>query len=295
MRLGNLYKLGWGPNWGSDPMTIWRRVLAVNPGNTEAREELAEAYLAQISPEDLPPRRFPSFKFWSGQDALQLLKEALQELPGHPKLLLEMGTQYRLAGKKKDALAYLSQAYEAAPQNVQIAANVMHELLHVGAGDEVTKLMPQVRQIPNLLPIFWIDQGTRVLDCELGQDWAGHFFDEALLLVGQPWVDDTRAGVLAQLAESAYEHDAESLGDSYQQRIRQELPASGASEYIQAFRLFMQRHDIKGTLKLLRKAIQLARTVKDTGVLRRAQTAEQELRTVSPSLPGLLEILTDME
>ena len=90
------------------------------------------------------------------------------------------------------------QAHRAAPLDVRTAGSVLHELLHASAGDAVEDLTPEVRQIPNLLPAFWFDQARMALQCKLGEEWAAFFIEEALNLIGQPWVDDTRGCLVAR-------------------------------------------------------------------------------------------------
>jgi tetratricopeptide (TPR) repeat protein len=289
MRLGALYK----QSWRQDPMPIWRRVLETNPASTEAREELAEAYLAQVAPKFGQPQRFMLYGPSTPRETVSLLERALKEVPGHPKLLYQMGFELMEMGKKKEGLPLLIEAYDAAPTDAGVVGNVFHELLHAQASDEVTKRLPEVRQIPGLRPAFWIQQGESVLECKLGEDWAERFFNEALQLVGRPWVDDTWAGIMLQIVETADGTEAKDLAATYAERVAAEAPASGAREYLEARRIFEHKHDAKAALKLLREAQQAARAAKDQGVLLMAEAIEAQLS--GRGLPKeLLDMLKDL-
>ena len=250
VRLGRLYE-EW---WDRDPMAIWRQVLAVNPTHPEAREALADDYVKMVS--DQSP--FASYRFsiaHPGKSNIEMLEIGLQELPGHPKLLVALGIAHARAHQLKQARESLLQAYQAAPQDVRIVNSVLHELLHADAGDAIEDLVPAVRQIPRLLPAFWFDQASMALQCKFGEEWADFFIEEALKLGGQPWVDDTRAGLLLEAYELAHEEKAGALRALLEKRIREEVPASGAVQYIEAHRLHFEKSDLRGAARLIREAI----------------------------------------
>ncbi|MGE5602705.1 MAG: hypothetical protein ACM30E_06615, partial [Nitrososphaerales archaeon] len=210
-----------------------------------------------------------------GMSKIEMLEIGLQELPGHPRLLVALGIVHARLNHPREARDYLMSAHQAAPQDVRTAGSVLHELLHASAGDAVKDLVPQVRQIPNLLPGFWLDQGSMALHCKLGEEWAAFFIEEALNLIGQPWVDDTRAGVLLEAYELADEEKAGPLRAALEKRIREEAPASGAVQYIEAHRLNFEKNDSRGALRLIKEAIRTARRANDKGVLQRAEIVEQ--------------------
>jgi len=288
VRLGRLYET-W---WDRDPMAIWRQVLAANPAHPEAREALADDYVKMVS--DQSP--FAAYRFslaYPGKSNIETLEIGLQELPGHPKLLVALGIAYARARQSKQAREVLLQAYQAAPQDVRNVNSVLHELLHADAGDAIEDLVPAIRQIPRLLPVFWLHQATMALQCKLGEEWADFFIEEALKLGGQPWVDDTRAGLLLESFEIAHEQKANALCASLEKRIRAEVPASGAVQYIEAYRLNFEKADLRGAAKLIREAIRAARKANDKGVLRRAEAIEPVLKGV-PQGMDLERILRDL-
>jgi hypothetical protein len=184
----------------------------------------------------------------------------------------------------KQAREYLLQAYRAAPQDVRIVNSVLHELLHADAGDAIEDLVPAVRQIPRLLPTFWFDQASMALQCNFGEEWAGFFIEEAVRLSVEPWVDDSRAGLLLEAYELAHEEEADGLCALLEKRIREEVPASGAVQYIEAHRLNFDKNDLRGAARLIRDAIRAARKANDTGVLRRAEAIEPMLKGMPPNM-----------
>jgi tetratricopeptide (TPR) repeat protein len=288
VRLGRLYE----ERWDRDPMAIWRQVLAANPTQPEAREALADDYVKMVS--DQSP--FAAYRFaiaHPDKSNIEVLESGLRELPGHPKILVALGTAHALERHAKQAREYLLQAYQAAPQDVRIVTPVLHDLLHADAGDAVEDLVPAVRQIPRLLPAFWFDQATMALHCKFGEEWADFFIEEALKLGAQPWVDDTRAGLLLEAYELAHEEKAGSLRTLLEKRIREEVPTSGAVQYIEAHRLNFEENDLHGATRLIREAIRAARRAKDAGVLRRAEAIEPLLKGV-PLGFGLQDILKDL-
>jgi tetratricopeptide (TPR) repeat protein len=279
VRLGRLYE-EW---WDRDPMAIWRQVLTVNPAHPEAREALADDYVKMVN-ESSPLAAYGFSLAHLKKSDIETLEIGLRELPGHPKLLVALGTAQARAHQPQPARASLLQAYQAAPQDTRIVSSVLHELLHADAGDAIESLLPAVREIPRLLPAFWFDQATMALHCKFGEEWADFFIEEALRLGGQPWVDDTRAGLLLEAFELAHEAKANALCASLEQRIRAEVPASGAVQYVEAYRLNFDKADLRGAAKLIREAIRAARKANDTGVLSRAEAIEPMLKGLPPGM-----------
>lgn len=277
VRLGRLYEEG---GWDRDPMTIWRQVLVINPAHPEAREALANDYVKMVSNES----PFAAYRFsleHPGKSHAEILEMGLRELPGHPKLLVALGIAHVRAHQLKQARERLLQAYQAASQDVRIVSSVLHELLHADAGDAIEDLVPAVRQLPRLLPAFWFDQATMALNCKFGDEWADFFIEEALKLGGQPWVDDTRAGLLLEAYEIAHQGKATDLLTLLEKRIREEVPTSGAVQYLEAHRQHFEKNDIRGAMRLIHEAIRAARRANDTGVLRRAEEIEPVLKGAS--------------
>ena len=273
VRLGRLYE-GW---WDRDPMPIWQQVLAINPTHLEAREALVDDYIKMVN--DQAPFSASRFSMkHPGKSKIETLEIGLGELPNHPKLLMVLGATHARQQHTQQAREYLLQAYQIAPQDVAVVNFVMHELLHVGGGDAVEQMIPVVRQIPRLLPVFWFDQAKMALQCKLGEQWADIFFQEAVKYSADPGLDDSRAGLLVEAYEVAHQENASGLCAVLEKRIREEVPASGALSYIEAYRLHFEKGDVHGAARLMREAIKTARRVNDRGILRRAETIESLLK-----------------
>src|SRR2546430_6513985 len=80
LRLGTLYH----SRSDRDPMPIWRRVLALEPHNEEARQALAQLYVEKIQEEGPRYGWFDRFRRRAEKEKIALLEEGLRELPNHP-------------------------------------------------------------------------------------------------------------------------------------------------------------------------------------------------------------------
>lgn len=281
VRLAHLYDT----RWDRDPMAIWRKVLAIDPTHSEAREELVEGYINMTAGAGLFAPMHPAVPR-PGANDIEVLEAGLKELPGHPRLLAALGAAQNEVGLHQEARATLLQAYQAAPQDVEIVGPVLHDLLHAQAGDAVEKLIPEVRQIPRLLPGFWFSQAAQALHCKFGEEWANAFLEEAVQLAGQPWVDDTRAGILIEAYHIAHDYEATALRAELERRIREEVPLSGAVEYIEAFKLYHEKSDKRGAAKRLQEAMRAAQKARDNGVLHQAERLDRRLK----GMPGNLDL-----
>ncbi len=281
VRLARLYQ----ESWRRDAASIWRQVLAINPSHPEARDALAAHYISLVDEDSGDGTVF--FRIlYPGKTLTEVLKLGLQELPDHPQLLAVLGLMYSRQQQFELARENLMRALQIAPQNVRVVEMVLHELLHAEGGDLVLELIPTVRQIPRLLPAFWFEQASQALDCNLGEEWADRFITEALMLGKQPWVDDTPAGLLVDAFTIANDHQANQLASSLEQRIREEVPTSGAVQYVEAYRLYHEKRDVNGAMRLLQNAIRNARRAGDQGILRRAESINLLLKAG----PGLFDI-----
>ncbi len=260
--------------WGGQPIPLFRRVLALEPDNQEARDSLADHYLRQTTPMRGPSQNLfgrllggEAFSRLLGmgeeRPPIKLLKEALQDLPGHPRILLTLGLQYREAGKKKEASATLQEAYRVDPKHIETAGKVMHEMLHLKEFSVVEEMITEVRELPTLLMGFWVSQGAQVLTCKLGDSWAMRFFEESLLLADKKRGDNSRPSALVQIIDVTFENNASALTEVFLERVRNEMPESGILEYTEARIVFRETKDGKKAQRLLHKAKRMAEKMGD--------------------------------
>jgi len=288
LRLGTLYQ----SRYDRDPMPIWRRVLAIEPHNDEARQALAQLYVEKIQEEGPRYGWFDRFRRRSEKEKIALLEEGLRELPTHPTLLMALGELQADMGRTKQARQAFTQAWEAVPQKPAVVAEAIHNLLHAGGGDIVQRLFPTARQIPGLPAMFWVSLGCQVLQCELGQDWVDLFWSEALTLAAQNRPGESMAYILLQLFEAANSEEAPQLAARYEARLRAEYPHSGAIEFIDAYHAIHRRHDASRALRLLRRAQEVARQANEPGIATMAEHIAALLR--SPAPPPFLDLLAGL-
>ena len=282
-RLASLYT----DVWGHDPVPIWRRVLSIEPQHEEAREALARWYIANVEGDDYRYGWLPRRRRRSGKKNIEWLEEGLKELPGHPALLVALGKLHGAMRQQARARPYLEQAWEAAPQKAYIVGEAMHELLHAGGGDVVTRLLPTVREIRGLLAAFWVDQGCSALQCELGQEWVDLFWQEAQELGRQGRHGDTPAYVLVRIFDAANQAKARDVAAHYEARLRAEHPHSGAVAYADAYHAAHDRDDPDRTIRLLRRAQHTARRANEEGI---ADLAEEIESILSMPLDPLFDL-----
>src|SRR5215467_11714592 len=288
LRLGTLYQ----SRYDRDPMPIWRRVLAIEPHNDEARQALAQLYVEKIQEEGPRYGWFDRFRRRSEKEKIALLEEGLRELPTHPTLLMALGELQADMGRTKQARQAFTQAWEAMPQKPAVVAEAIHNLLHAGGGDIVQRLFPTARQIPGLPAMFWVSLGRQVLQCELGQDWVDLFWSEALTLAAQNRPGESMAYILLQLFEAAHSEEAPQLAARYEARLRAEYSHSGAVELIEAYHAVHRRPDASRALRLLRQAQEVARQANEPGIATMAGQIAALLR--SPAPPPFFDLLAGL-
>ena len=166
----------------------------------------------------------------------------------------------------------------------------MHELLHLDDEEVVEQIYAEVKQLPNVLPDFWINQGEEVLECELDSAWAERFYDDALALVGKSWVAETRAEVLANvvISLSGVDGDASNLHRIYRNRIDQDVPKSGAKEFLDGLIAMVEERNLDKAELLFERARNKARKAGEIGLIDKIDTAEDSL---SPRPSLLLDLL----
>ncbi len=274
-------------HWKYDAAPLWRKIIALDPDNPEVKQELADSYVKKALPEKKPG--WFSRKRTSYKQQVEILQEGLELLPDHPDLLVAFGIVHINAKKKTQAKEQFLRAYQVAPQNLVIVETVLQNLIHLKEDKLMEEMIPEIHTVPNLLPGFWVDQGITALD---HKSWAQRFFDEALEHLN--YTDKTtKAGVLVDIYMGIPEKKQhQDLRKLYMKRIEQEVPQSGALEYLEGFLVFARTHTTTKARRLIRKAKKLATAANDTGMLQHIEVAE---RMLSVPTGDLMNILFQME
>lgn len=275
VRLGQLYDMS-GQGRGYQAIDMLEKAIELDPRNEEARDTLGIHYIEQAA----------RFMDWGMYDlAVEQYRQGLEYLPDYALLHVHLGVAERHRGNEAAARESLLDAYDLEPDHPRIVGLVLHELLHLNAGEDVERLLPEIRETSGVLPAFWIAQGEKALMCKLGQRWVERFFEEAVTLVDQPWVSETRAEVLADIMTSLIE-SGESTGDlgkKYRRRIDQEVPQSGAKEFVNGLVAALEEHNWDKAERLLGKAQHKARKANEKGLLDKIRVA-QELVFAGPDM-----------
>ena len=284
VRLGQLYE---GDNWWRGryrAVEMLKRALELDPHHQEARDALGSHYMEEGR----------LCREWGVYDqAAEQYREGLEYLPDYPLLYVHLGEVERIQEDDEAAREHLLQAYELEHDRARTVGPVLHQLLHLDAKEDIERLLPQIRTMPSLLPGFWTNQAEQVLHCKLDRTWAGRFFEEALALVGEEWVPESRAEVLTEIVMtlSHLDEGTSDLGQRYRRRISREAPQSGAKEYISGVTAALEGQNWNKARRLLDKARRKARKAGEQGLLERIEAA-QELFHAGPV--GFLNMLEEM-
>jgi Tfp pilus assembly protein PilF len=277
LRLGVLYT----GQWGRDPKPIWERVLQLDPGNSDAQEALAMIYLGLATNEPNLYSHRLTMQHHTLKKSLEILETGLEALPEHPLLLSGIGQLYHQHKQDHNA----RQAYERAihsalaRKNLKLIDILLHELLHVDGDQIVRALAPEVNRFPGLLARFWVEQGERVMACELGEQWAEFFWDEAIQLAESSRGSNSLAATLLRVFDLAFHENLHDLARTYEARLRAQHANSGAIEYIDA--TYLQENDPdkkRAVLALLRRAKAAAQKSREPDIVEMVESFEDFLR-----------------
>ena len=264
-----------GERWHRDAGPLFKRVLAIEPTNQEARDGLAKYHLTQVKFMSQTQSLLGRLTGKGSNETTEYLEGALMDLPGHPQILLSLAAEYRQLGIVEEATAALLEACHANPEDTETGGVAMHELLHLGEMAELERMIADYREHPRLLMPFWVNQGEKVLNCKLDTAWAMRFFEEALLLAEKKRSKDSRAIALLQILDIANEYEAADLAADFLNRVKVEMPHSGILEYAEARTLFGKTPDDKRVQRLLRKAAQLAAKAGDQAVIEQIEITQK--------------------
>ncbi len=253
--------------WKNSPLPLWKRAYQLDPKNQEAKDGLAKAYtkkLQRSSPKEIG----------------KILAEALEILPNHPQLLVFKAEEAYYKKDLESAIDFLGQAYEAAPEDQSILTMVLGKLVLLDAKKNLKVLLPNVRQVPSISPIFWIHLADDVHEQAIGEQdmptgrllslfgrqhalsyrdleenhlfWIKTFLDEGIALAQKREQANQHLGegpiqskidAFLFAYESADATKDEELINYYKERITNEFADIGLLEYAEAFTLFDEADD----------------------------------------------------
>lgn len=270
---------------GETSIPLWKRVLAIQPKHSDAREGLARAYLKKLRE-----------TMWLGKSALnRIAKEALADLPDHPLLLFGIGEKYQYLRDNKRSLEFYLRAYEAGPENVRTVDMILQSLLEIGAEKELEALIPKVVNIPSLLPAFWFDLARKALRNDEDTKWIKIYLEEAIALGNRNYVQDSTNTLFMKAYELIERVAPDSLCAYFAQRIRKEVPNDGAVEFVKACEA-LDDGDERNAKRWFKKAKRAARSAKDNTAVEFIEETE-ETNFSMPDLDlrsGFLAHLLDM-
>ena len=287
--LGRLYT----DNWHHDDMEIWRRILEIEPAHLDARQALADAYVKKS--DGLSMSSTPSFlagffarRQKSEKSRIKWLEEGLEELPGHPKLLMELGLAYIEIEQKEKALDYLEQARQAASNDLDILAVLAVSLLEMEEEEALLDLRAELRELPRVTVMFWLRLANQTLSAELEDQWVQFWGDEAITVAREAPDRYSIAYVLARLAEMSYGYDADEMGADYEKQIQAEAPKSGAAEYVVAFKAY-HLDDMTKARRMLQRGKTRAKRANEKELLEHMEMVEMTLFSSPLSILRMLE------
>lgn len=284
LRLAVLYdSYGFG-----DSMPLWRRVLALDPGNQDARDGLARRYLLLARPQQ-EQGIFGRWTKRSEKQQIKVLQDGLKEVPDHPDLLLAIGSVQMGMGDNRAARGTLRRAWEVGRTRPEIVGSAMHDLLHAEGAAIVEELLPTARAIPGLMASFWTQQAEQAIACELGEHWIARFCDEALAQATLRHGNDSPAFAFILIGEAlASEGVPEGLLERWDARARAEAGQAGLGEFFDAARA-ARSGDTNNARTLLRRARRLAAKANEPAVVEHIQGVEGLLSGKLPNFGALLD------
>lgn len=167
LRMGEVVKES-GNWWNArSAPTYWKRVLALDADNIEARQSLADYYLDQGE----------NSLSWSNYDAaISNFNEALLYKPNDGYLLARLGGCYYWTGRQEIGESYFRQALTHGAQDLRVYEQLIHVWLDEHKPERAWELMRQAETVVKNIPMdFYLAQGIYAMEVE-----------EAL---GLPWLD----------------------------------------------------------------------------------------------------------
>jgi|GEM_PF-5302613 len=288
---------------------FWKRVMALTtseqPAHREAKSMLLKIYLDMLG---------STGKRYTAKDFLKTVESALEDLPGHPKLLATLAKAQWANQKEQASLETLEIVYaghynnKANAQQMEVMADVLLGATRLNKIGEtfLNRIMPEFR--PHADIDFWLQMGGIILK-NSGTDpkWASYFWDEAFERVregAEPAysiasllveihdlieMQQDRSQLHSRLLGSRKKVDVPpssvltEIQQAYRQRMLNEetLPAHAALvQYLAAFDAFHEQKDKKSALQHLKDARKLAA---QSGDMPLAKTIDEIMDTLKIS------------
>ena len=210
------------------------------------------------------------------------------ELPGHPKLLMELGLAYSELEQEEKALEYLQKAKEAAPNDLDILEGVMIGLMIIEQDEPLQEMQAEFQNQPKINAIFWLRLTNETLDNKLGDKWVLRCGREAIAYAKKKPTQFSVAFILSQLTEMAYRHKADEIGEMYEKQIEAEVPQSGAMEFVTSYKAY-QNDDMTKARRMLQRAKTKAKKAQESELLEHLERLEMVLFSSSFNILRMLE------
>jgi tetratricopeptide (TPR) repeat protein len=137
---------------------LWQRILALEPQNPIARQQLAHLFMRQAG--------------WMAQwgqheEAIKIYQAGLERVPDSQPLRAAIGTAYAAMGKSKQAWQAFEQALAINPQDLQTLYVIYMTWLTEASKSNLTKVMARIRDLPGSTPIhFFFDLFDRAFEAD---------------------------------------------------------------------------------------------------------------------------------
>lgn len=166
LRLGEAYFRNDEEQWWirSQALRYWKKALALQPGNPEVCQAMAEWYLDQAEID---------YSWSRYAEAIEDYQKALEFRPGDPKILAYLAECYLELKNESKGQEYASQALEHAV-GFDAYATIIGSWLRVGRPDQAWEVLAQAEaHLGKVPPSFYIDMAREMLKNNLKEQALG--------------------------------------------------------------------------------------------------------------------------
>lgn len=158
--------------WNS-PTSYWERVLELEPGNSTARQLLADFYQDQAEFE----------ASWADYtSAAEMYQKALEYQPKSGPILAALGGCYLRTGQKAIAQYYIEQALNNAPTELRVYDAIIHAWLDVDRPEQAWEVMERAEAAIDAVPYaFYVNQAYYCIrrSSDLARPWLARAVEKA--------------------------------------------------------------------------------------------------------------------